>query len=67
MSPIPVHEFTYVADYGDRDEAAAILGRLYGPKVKQYMLGRQQSTLSWRLRIIINRIQKARKDIPLQA
>ena len=57
-APILVHDFTYVADYGDYLEAAAILGRLYGPKAKRYVLDRQKSTLSWRLRVAISRVKK---------
>jgi len=57
-APILVHDFTYVADYVDCLEAAAILGRLYGPRAKRYMLERQKSTLSWRLRIVISRVKK---------
>jgi hypothetical protein len=56
--PIPVHDFTYVADYGECLEASAMIGRLYGPKAKRYLLDRQQSTLAWRLRIVINRVRK---------
>ena len=58
IAPARVHDFTYVADYGDMTEAAAILGRLYGPKAKSYMLDRAQSTLAWRLRITVVRIAK---------
>ncbi|MGB7539796.1 MAG: class I SAM-dependent methyltransferase [Anaerolineales bacterium] len=57
-APIRVHDFTYVAEYGDPIEAAAILGRLYGPKAKSYMLDRRQSTLAWRLRIEICHTRK---------
>lgn len=57
-APTLIHEFTYVADYGDCLEAAAIVGRLFGPRARAYVLDRQQSTLSWRLRIIINRVKK---------
>ncbi len=56
--PILVHDFTYVADYGACQEAAAMLGRLYGPKAKRYILDQQQSTVSWRLRIVISRVTK---------
>ncbi len=59
MPPILIHDFTYAADYVDGLEAAAILGRLYGPKAKQYMLDKQKSALSWRLRIVINRVRKS--------
>jgi ubiquinone/menaquinone biosynthesis C-methylase UbiE len=58
MAPVIRHDFTYVADYGESGEAAAILGRLYGPKIKRYMLDRRQSTVAWRLRIEISRIRK---------
>ena len=58
VPPILVHDFTYVADYGDCSEAAAIVGRLYGSKAKRYMLEKQKSILSWRLRIVISRTKK---------
>ncbi len=53
-----IHDFTYVADFGDSTEAAAILGRLYGPRAKSYILDRAQSTLAWRLRITVARVEK---------
>ena len=56
--PIFVHDFTYEADYGDYVEAAAIFGRLYGPKVKSYLLDQQKSTVFSRLRIVIGRVKK---------
>lgn len=56
--PILLHDFTYEADYGDYVEAAAIFGRLYGPKVKRYLLDQQKSTVSSRLRIVISRVKK---------
>lgn len=58
IPPTRQHDFTYVSDYGDMHEAAAILGRLYGPTAKHYLLERRQSTLAWRLRIAIARIRK---------
>ena len=58
IAPAHIHDFTYVADYGDTTEAAKILGRLYGPRAKSYILDRAQSTLAWRLRIIVARIAK---------
>ena len=58
VAPANVHDFTYVADYGDHAESAAILGRLYGPKAKGYILDRAQSTLAWRLRIVVARVAK---------
>ena len=57
-APAKFHDFTYVSDYGNCDDAAAILGRLYGPKAKNYILNRAQSTLSWRLRITVARVAK---------
>jgi hypothetical protein len=51
VAPLRVRDFTYVADYGDSAEAAAILGRFYGPKANAYIRERAQSTISWRLRI----------------
>ena len=56
--PILVHDFTYEADYGDSVEAAAIFGRLYGPRVKRYLLDQQKSTVSSRLRIVMSRVKK---------
>ena len=57
-APAQIHDFTYVADYGDTTEAAEILGRLYGPRAKGYILDRAQSTLAWRLRIKVARVAK---------
>jgi hypothetical protein len=56
--PILVHDFTYEADYGDYVEAAAIFGRLYGPKVKKHLLDQQKATVFSRLRIVISRVKK---------
>lgn len=56
--PTRIHDFTYLSKYEDINEAAEILGRLYGPTAKQYMLERRQSSLAWRLRIVIYRIKK---------
>lgn len=58
IPPIRMHDFTYLAEYGDYNEAGAILGRLYGPKVRRYLLDRRQSSVAWRLRIVINRLRK---------
>ena len=58
IAPAHIHDFTYVADYGDTTEAAEILGRLYGPRAKGYILERTQSTLAWRLRITVARVAK---------
>ncbi len=52
------HDFTCISEYGDCREAAAIFGRLYGPKAKQYFLERQQSHFAWRLRIEVSRVKK---------
>ena len=43
IPPTIQHDFTYLSDYEDCQEAAAIFGRLYGPKARQYFLDRQQS------------------------
>ena len=56
--PIHIHQFTYVADYGDYTEAASIAGRLYGPIAKRYFMTRKQSTYSWRLQIIMGQVSK---------
>ena len=56
--PINVHQFTYIANYKDYCEAAAITGRLYGPKAKHYFMTNKQSTFPWRLQIIIGQVRK---------
>lgn len=56
--PIQVHQFTYISDYGDYSELAAIAGRLYGPKAKRYFLNRQQATFAWRLQVLIGQVSK---------
>jgi ubiquinone/menaquinone biosynthesis C-methylase UbiE len=56
--PIHVHQFTYVANYLDYSEAANMMGRLYGPKAKNYFATRKQSTFSWRLQIIMGQVSK---------
>ena len=56
--PINIHQFTYVADYQDASEIAAMTGRLYGPKAKGYFLTRKQSRFGWRLQIIIGQVSK---------
>jgi ubiquinone/menaquinone biosynthesis C-methylase UbiE len=56
--PVTIHRFTYIADYGDYREAAAITGRLYGPKAREYFESRKQSTYAWRLQIAIARVRK---------
>lgn len=58
IPPVLQHDFTHVVDYGDCREAAAILGRLYGPAARRYVVEREQSTLAWRLRIVVARIRK---------
>ena len=58
IAPASVHDFTYVTDYGDSTEAAAILGCVYGLGAKSYILDRAQSTLAWRLRITVARVAK---------
>jgi len=55
---INIQQFTYVADYQDYSEAACMLGRLYGPKARHYLMTRKQSTFAWRLQIIIGQIKK---------
>lgn len=55
---ITIQQFTYVADYGDYSEIAAMTGRLYGPKAKNYFMTRKQSTFSWRLQIIMGQVSK---------
>jgi ubiquinone/menaquinone biosynthesis C-methylase UbiE len=58
IGPVRIHQFTYVANYPDYSEAACITGRLYGPKAKRYFTERKQSSLAWRLQIIIGEVSK---------
>lgn len=58
IGSIKIRQFTYVADYQDYFEVAAMTGRLYGPKAKQYFMNRKQPTLSWRLQIIMGQVSK---------
>lgn len=58
IPPTLRHEFTYIADYGDDQQAAAIFGRLYGPQARQYFLDRQQSHVAYRLRIEVSQVKK---------
>lgn len=58
MPPTLQHDFTYITTYDDCQEAAAIFGRLYGPKARRYFLDRQQSHVAWRLRIAVGRVKK---------
>jgi SAM-dependent methyltransferase len=57
--PIRTYQFTYVADFRDYTQIAAIAGRLYGPKARHYFLTRKQSTFSWRLQIILGQVSKS--------
>jgi SAM-dependent methyltransferase len=58
IPPTLRHDFTWIAEYGDPLEAAAIFGRLYGPQAKRYFLDRGQSHCTWRLRIEVCRVRK---------
>jgi ubiquinone/menaquinone biosynthesis C-methylase UbiE len=56
--PTLQHDFTYLSEYADPQETAAIFGRLYGPIARRYFLDLQQSHCAWRLRIEVMRIKK---------
>lgn len=45
------HDFTFTADYGTVGEAAAIIGRIFGPRAAAYLGDRRQSSVWSRLRI----------------
>lgn len=49
-------DFTYTADYGSPEEAAAIFGRIFGPKIGDYFTDRNQATNWSRLRIYYGRV-----------
>jgi SAM-dependent methyltransferase len=50
------HDFTATAEYGSPEEAAAILGRLFGPATARYLTERRQSSTWSRLRISFGHI-----------
>jgi SAM-dependent methyltransferase len=52
------HDFTHIADFGDREELAAIVGRIYGPVAETFCSGEQESTLAYRLRIYYGQVAK---------
>ncbi len=53
-----IHDFTYVADFGDPNELAAMLGRIYGPVAERYVRDHGQSTFAYRLRIEYGQVAK---------
>jgi ubiquinone/menaquinone biosynthesis C-methylase UbiE len=53
-----MHDFTYVDDYGDPNEAASILGRIYGPAAEEHIRENRKSSVARRLRIYYGRITK---------
>lgn len=54
------YEFSYVADYGTVENAAAIHGRILGPAVANYLIERTQATIRWRLLCEYARVDKKR-------
>jgi ubiquinone/menaquinone biosynthesis C-methylase UbiE len=55
---VNVYRFTYLSKYKSFEELASIVGRLYGPKAKEYFTTRKQDTYSWRNEILIGQIRK---------
>ena len=55
---VNVCRFTYLSKYSSPEELAAIVGRLYGPKAKEYFASRQQDTYAWRNEILIGQVKK---------
>jgi ubiquinone/menaquinone biosynthesis C-methylase UbiE len=55
---VSVHRFTCLTKYQSYEELASIVGRLYGPKAKQYFTERKQDTYSWRLEIKVGQVRK---------
>jgi SAM-dependent methyltransferase len=53
-----IHDFTYVDDYGDPNEAASILGRIYGPEAEKHIRDHRRSSVARRLRIYYGQIAK---------
>lgn len=64
---VDVHDFTVVADFGDVAEAAAVLGRFYGPTAARYLHERRQSAIGWRYRIRSARVAKPRAHVQSSA
>jgi len=58
------HEFSYVADYGTVENAAAIYGRIVGPIAAKYLTDRGQATVRWRLMAEYARVDKERSASP---
>ena len=58
------HEFSYVADYGTVENAAAIYGRIVGPIAAKYLTDRGQATVRWRLMAEYARVDKERSALP---
>jgi hypothetical protein len=52
------HDFTHVGDFGDPDELAAIVGRIYGPVARQYVRDHGRSTVAYRLRLLYGQIAR---------
>ena len=61
------HDFTYDTAYAGVEEAAAILGRIYGPSAGEYVREREQATLTWRLRIAYARCAYLTQRRPARA
>jgi hypothetical protein len=55
---VNAYRFTYLSKYKSFEELASIVGRLYGPKAKEYFTTRKQDTYSWRNEILIGQIRK---------
>ncbi|MGH7639336.1 MAG: class I SAM-dependent methyltransferase [Candidatus Dormibacteria bacterium] len=53
-----VHDFTGMSKYKSLKEAAAIVGRIYGPLAAEYMRSHHKSTLAWRFRIMYGKVVK---------
>jgi len=56
------YEFSYVADYGTVENAAAIHGRILGPAAANYLTDRAQATIRWRLMCQYARVDKRRSS-----
>jgi hypothetical protein len=52
------YEFSYVANYGTVENAAAIHGRIFGPAAANYLIERAQATIRWRLTCEYARVDK---------
>jgi hypothetical protein len=58
MRWLKFHDFTYVGDFGDPDELAAIVARIYGPVAEKWARDNKKSSIAYRLRLYYGQVEK---------